>query len=52
MVRVVMQVLVSLALLVAAMYVMMWQGHDTDSQRWASGTLGAIMAFWLSGRGR
>ena len=45
MVRLIMQVMVSIALMGAAMYVMVWQAHDTDPQRWASGMFGAIMAF-------
>jgi hypothetical protein len=45
----IMQVIVSVTLMGAALYVMVWQTHDTDSQRWASGILGAIMTFWLTG---
>ena len=49
--RPIMQAVVSITLMGAALYVMVWQAHDVDSQRWASGTLGAIMSFWLTGRG-
>jgi hypothetical protein len=45
-----MQVLVSFALMSAALYVIVGQPHDVDSQRWASGILGAIMGFWFKGR--
>jgi hypothetical protein len=47
-----MQIVVSIALMAAAIYVLLWQSHDIDSQRWASGTLGVIMTFWLTGKGR
>jgi hypothetical protein len=50
--RSVMQIIVSFTLMAAAIYVMIGQGHDIDSQKWASGTLGAIMTYWLTGKGR
>lgn len=50
--RPIVQALVSITLMAAALYVMVSQAHDVDSQRWASGTLGAIMSYWLTGRGR
>jgi hypothetical protein len=51
--RAAMHVLVSVTLMGAALYVMVGQPHDVDAQRWASGTLGAIMSYWLTGgRGR
>jgi len=46
------QAVVSVTMMGAALYVMVGQPHDVDSQRWASGTLGAIMSYWLTGRGR
>jgi hypothetical protein len=45
----IMQVIVSITLMGAALYVMLWQTHDMDLQRWASGILGAITTFWLTG---
>ena len=48
--RSVMEVLVSLALLGAAIYVMLWGNRDGDAQRWAAATLGSIMTYWLTGR--
>jgi hypothetical protein len=50
--RPMMQVIVTITLMGAALYVMVWQTHDMDSQRWASGTLGAITTYWLTGKGR
>jgi hypothetical protein len=47
--RSVMQALVSVTLMGAALYGMVWQAHDVDSQRWASGILGAIMSYLLTG---
>ena len=47
-----MQVVVSVALMGAALYVIVGQPHDADSQRWVSGTLGAIMSYWLTGQGQ
>jgi hypothetical protein len=43
-----MQVIVTLILLPAALYAMFAYGHDVDMQRWASGTVGGLMAHWLS----
>lgn len=51
-IRPLMQIVVNLILMGAALYIMVWQAHDVGSQRWASGTLGAIMSYWLTGRGR
>jgi hypothetical protein len=50
--RPIMQAVVSLALMGAALYVILAPDHDIDSQRWASGTLGGIMTYWLTGRAR
>lgn len=50
--RPIMQVVVSVVLMGAALYVMLFHSQDVDSQRWASGTLGAIMTFWFTGRRR
>ncbi len=47
-----MQATVTLILLPAALYAMFCYGHDVDMQRWASGTVGGLMTYWLSGRGR
>lgn len=44
-----MQMVVSLILLVAALYVVLSRKYPTDSQKWAFGTLGTIVGFWLGG---
>ncbi len=52
-VRAIMQAVVTLILLPVALYAMFFHGQDADLQRWAGGTVGGLMTFWLTGgRGR
>lgn len=48
-VRPVMQAVVTLILLPAALYALFFHAQDVDMQRWASGTVGGLMTYWLTG---
>jgi hypothetical protein len=50
--RPIMQVIVTLIVLPAALYALFFHAQDLDMQRWASGTVGGLVTYWLSGRGR
>jgi hypothetical protein len=52
MLRQFMQAAVTLIILPAALYALFFHAQDVDMQRWASGTVGGLMTYWLSGRGR
>ena len=52
MLRPFMQAGITLALLTAALYVLLFQAKDSDLQRWASGTVGGLVTFWFGGRAR
>ena len=43
----IMACLVSLTVLVCALYVILSGKYDAGSQKWAFGTVGAIIGFWL-----
>ncbi len=44
-----MQVLVTLTVLVACLFVVLSDAYDANSKHWAYGTLGTIIGFWLRG---
>jgi hypothetical protein len=44
-----MQVLMSIALLGASLYVILSGKYQTPDQHWAYGTIGTVMGFWLKG---
>ncbi len=52
MLRPFMQAAVTLIILPAALYALFFHTQDVDMQRWASGTVGGLMTYWLSSRGR
>jgi hypothetical protein len=47
--RIIMQILLSLLLVGASLYVVLAEHYDPNSKHWAFGTLGTIMGFWLRG---
>jgi hypothetical protein len=47
--RVLMQILLSVLLVCASLYVVLAAHYDPNSKHWAFGTLGTIMGFWLRG---
>jgi hypothetical protein len=48
--RPIMQVLVTLAVLAVAFYVILDPGVAPDTQKWAMGTIGTLLGFWLRGQ--
>jgi hypothetical protein len=48
-IRLVMQIVVSLALLLACLLVVLSNKYDPNSKHWAFGMLGTIVGFWLRG---
>jgi len=49
--RSIMQVVISVALLSASLYVLLAQ-PNVELRQWATGMLGAIMTYWMPGRGK
>jgi hypothetical protein len=47
--RLLMQVLVTLVVLIACLFVILSKGYDPNSQHWAYGTVGTLVGFWLRG---
>jgi hypothetical protein len=47
--RIVMQVIVSLALLGAALYVILSHSYSAEDKHWGFATAGTILGFWLRG---
>jgi len=43
----IMQILISIGLLVAALYVILSKKYDGDVQKWAFGVVGTIVGYWL-----
>lgn len=43
----IMQVLISVALLVASLYVILSKEYDSKDKHWAYGTVGTLLGFWL-----
>jgi hypothetical protein len=48
-VRIAMQVAISLIILAAAFYIILFGGYDGDQQKWAYGSIGTVVGFWLKG---
>jgi uncharacterized membrane protein len=46
-VGVVMKVLVSVVILIAALFVILSKNYDAKAKHWAYGMVGLIMGFWL-----
>jgi hypothetical protein len=44
-----MQIVVSLVLLAAALFIILSGGYDANSKQWAFVTVGTILGFWLRG---
>lgn len=42
-----MRVLVSLVMLGASLYVILSKNYDADTSKWAFGTAGTVIGFWL-----
>jgi hypothetical protein len=49
-IRQTMEVIVSLAVLVAALYIILEKSPDSGSQKWAFGIVGSILTYWLRPR--
>ena len=45
-----MQILVSVALLGAALYVILSKQYASDDAKWAYGIVGTIIGYWLKGK--
>jgi len=45
--RLVMQIVVSLVVLAAGLYVILSQVFDPDVQKWAFGVVGTVVGYWL-----
>jgi hypothetical protein len=48
-IRVVMVPLISVLVLSASLYVILSGGYKADGERWAFGSIGTIVGFWLKG---
>jgi membrane protease YdiL (CAAX protease family) len=42
-----MQVTISLVLLAASLFVILWKGYGPKDKHWAYGTIGTLLGFWL-----
>jgi hypothetical protein len=42
-----MQVVLSLLLVLAALYLILFREDAGDTQKWAFGTIGTVLGFWL-----
>ncbi len=47
---IVMSVIVSLAVLGSALYIILSAGYDASAQKWAFGAVGTIIGYWLPKR--
>jgi hypothetical protein len=47
-----MQAILSLMLMIAALYVLMIGSNDEHQQQWATGAIGIVTTFWLATRGK
>src|SRR2546427_6777852 len=47
--RTIMQIVVSLVLLAAALFIILSERYDPNSKHWAFATVGTILGFWLRG---
>jgi hypothetical protein len=45
--RLLMQAVVSLAVLGASLFIILTHGFSPDSKRWAYGTVGMVVGYWL-----
>jgi hypothetical protein len=48
-VRVAMQMVISIVLLAAALFIILSKMYAVEDQRWAYGTVGIVIGFWLKG---
>jgi lysylphosphatidylglycerol synthetase-like protein (DUF2156 family) len=48
--RFLMQAVVSLAVLAAALFVILAHGFDPGNKRWAYGSLGMVVGYWLKSK--
>jgi hypothetical protein len=48
--RLMMQAIVSLAVLAASLFIIMTHGFDAVSKSWAYGTVGMVVGYWLKSR--
>ncbi len=46
-VNTIMRVVVSLVVLAAALYVILSQNYESDTQKWAFGAVGMVIGYWL-----
>lgn len=46
--RLIMAILVSVAVLASALYVVLSQGFGESAEKWAFGSIGTIVGFWMS----
>lgn len=47
-----MPVVVTVALLGAALWIVLAPTTDANSRQWATGIIGYILSYWMPGRGR
>jgi hypothetical protein len=43
----IMEIVVSLLLLISALYIILFGQHDNESEKWAFSIIGVIVGFWL-----
>lgn len=46
-VNVIMQVVVSLIVLISALYIILSKKYESDTQKWAYAIIGVVVGFWL-----
>jgi hypothetical protein len=42
-----MQILISLVILIAALYIILSKEYNPDIQKWAFGVIGTLISYWL-----
>lgn len=45
--REIMQIIISLVVLVASLYIILSKKYDNDVQKWAFGAIGTVIGYWL-----
>jgi len=45
--RTIMQVVISVVVLAAALYVILSDAYEADTQKWAYGIVGTVVGYWL-----
>jgi hypothetical protein len=48
--RLIMQAVVSLAVLVASLLIILTHGFDPDNKHWAYGSVGMVVGYWLKSK--